>query len=64
MLPSHNYGKFFHYAFPQFSSFSCINKYMSIDSDRHLCMDSFRVLITAWLDSSQRSRDDVVGLGF
>jgi len=42
---------------PYSRSPSFINEYLVIDSGGYLGLDSFRTLIAAWLDDSQRSRD-------
>ena len=41
------------------SSLNCMNEYLAIDSGDYLCTSSFRELIAAWLNVSQRSRDGV-----
>ena len=40
-----------------FSSRSCINEYLTIDSDGYVCTNGLCALIAAWLNASQRSRD-------
>ena len=41
------------------SSLSSMHEYMAIDSVGYLCTNIHRVLIAAWLDVYQRSRDGV-----
>ena len=42
-----------------YGSFSCMNKYLAIDSGACLCRNGLLALIAAWADTSQRSQDCV-----
>ena len=42
-----------------YSSLSCINECLTIDSGGYLCMNYLRPLIVAWLGASQRSRESI-----
>ena len=42
-----------------YSSLSCINECLTIDTGGYLCMNNLRPLIAAWLGASQRSRDGI-----
>ena len=44
-------GKFVQIQLVQFTLY----EFMAVDNGGYLCMNSLRVLIAAWLDSSQRS---------